>query len=138
MLPIREFFLDVMTTDLRPGEMLTAVNIPKREKGSGQAYQKFTRVTGNFPIVCAAAHVAADQRSGQLAIGGVSRSPVAFEIAAVLQAETSTQKQALAKIIDEEITDPLADLNGATDYKREMAIVFGLKAITQAVERIGK
>lgn len=133
-----DFFIDMLTTDMNENELVTEIAFPKPETGSGYSFQKFTRVTGNFPIVCAAALVAPNKQNGTLALGGVSRKPELISIASVLGAGSDKARtDALAAEIANVITDPMEDLNGSAEYKIEMAAVYGVRALETALGRVG-
>lgn len=128
----REFFLDVMTTALEEDEIITALRFPKMGVGVSAGFQKFTRVKGNFPIVCSAAIIHAASRGGILAIGGVTA------VAAIIEIPTGGKETAeLAALIRAAIESPLEDQNGEADYKREMAVVFGTRAVADAWRNAG-
>lgn len=130
MVAAKDFFCDVMTTALEDHELIVAVRIPKSTRRMGCGFRKFTRVTGNFPIVCAAALVEATDGPGKLAIGGVTAVPIVIDVPAGRLDDGC--RTAIAGSIRSAVTDPLEDHNGDADYKREMAVVFGLRALADA------
>lgn len=124
----REFFLDVMTTALEEDEIIASLRFPKIDADISCGFQKFTRVKGNFPIVCAAAIISAVSGTGTLAIGGVTAVPAIVEVPAV----SSGKALELTATIRAAIQEPIEDQNGDADYKREMAVVFGVRAVQDA------
>lgn len=126
----KDFFCDVMTTMLGDDEIIVSVRIPKSNGKMGCGFQKFTRVTGSFPIVCAAALVEAMNGPGKLVIGGVTPVPIVIEVPAGRSDDGCMT--ALANSIRSAVTNPLEDHNGDAEYKREMAVVFGLRALADA------
>jgi aerobic carbon-monoxide dehydrogenase medium subunit len=135
----KDFFIDMLTTDMRENELVTTVRFAKSAAGSGCSFQKFTRVTGNFPIVCAAAIVNPDKKTGSLGIGGVSRAPIFIPLADVLHATSKAErKQVMAANVAAAIDEPMADLNGSGDYKLSMATVYALRAVEKALQRVGQ
>jgi carbon-monoxide dehydrogenase medium subunit len=126
----KDFFIDVMTTLLKSNEVIVSVRIPKRSMDMGFGFQKFTRVKGNFPIVCAAAIVETKEGPGKLAIGGVTPVPIVFDVAAFKPGDQSNI--VLVNSIRSAMVAPLQDSNGDAEYKREMAIVYGLRALNEA------
>lgn len=129
----RGFFLDVMTTALEEDEVIASLKFPKINAGCSCGFQKFTRVKGNFPIVCAAAIIDAVSGAGTLAIGGVTGVPAIVEVPAV----SSGKALELDTIIRAAIQEPIKDQNGDADYKREMAVVFGMRAVQDARRNAG-
>ncbi|WP_425416887.1 FAD binding domain-containing protein [Oricola indica] len=73
-----DFFVGMMATDLGEGELIEAVSIPVRAKGSGYAFREISRRHGDFAIVAAAAVVGPD--SASLSIAGVDDQPRRFEV----------------------------------------------------------
>jgi CO/xanthine dehydrogenase FAD-binding subunit len=124
-----EFFLDAMTTALEPNEIMVSVEIRKRTAGTGYGFRKFTRVKGNFPIVCTAALWDCGPNTGKIVIGGVTATPKVIE----LTRDVRDDQAAMADIIRKTIVDPLEDLNGDAEYKREIAIVMAARALADAV-----
>jgi carbon-monoxide dehydrogenase medium subunit len=124
----KDFFCDVMTTQLEKDELIVSVRIPKRTMLTGCGFRKFTRVKGNFPIVCAAALWNVEKDAGKLVIGGVTATPAIVDVPSH---EVATQP-ALGNLIRAAIKEPLEDQNGDAEYKLEMAVVFGGRALTDA------
>lgn len=127
----REFVLDTMTTALESDEVIISIRVPKSSAKRGVGFQKFTRVKGNFPIVCAAALLESANGPGQVVIGGVTPIPISVQVSA-RGADDDRSLDALADAIRAAVIDPLEDQNGDADYKREMAVVFGLRALADA------
>jgi carbon-monoxide dehydrogenase medium subunit len=141
VLPLQEFFMDAYTPALTAQEVLTDVTIGLPPKGSGGAYLKLERKSGDFAIASAAVIVQAGA-NGRLdnvgiGLGGVGLTPVK-PIAAenVLKGGEFSDQLATraATILGEEI-NPLTDLRGSADYKREVAQVLFKRALTSAWAR---
>jgi carbon-monoxide dehydrogenase medium subunit len=126
--PARAFFCGVMATQLEHDEVIVSVRIPKAKSTRGYGFQKFARVKGNFPIVCAAALANGADAACRVVIGGASAVPVAIEV----PAEDTPGDGVVADMIRAAIEDPLEDQNGDAEYKREMAVVFGMRALADA------
>jgi carbon-monoxide dehydrogenase medium subunit len=117
-----DFFKGLLQTDLRPGEILTEVEVPKLAKGSGSAYRRLHRVEGSFPIVAAAAVITPGflvDANRHLA-AGVSEKAL----------------DAIGRDVAAASTEAYADLNGDAEYRREMAKVYAGRAIRAAAEAI--
>ena len=124
----RRFFLDVMATAVEPDEIIVGVSIPKGRSTAGCGFRKFTRVKGNFPIICAAALAPADDGAERIVIGGATAVPVVIDV----PREAAAVQDTVAGLIRAAIENPLEDQNGDAEYKREMAVVFGLRALADA------
>lgn len=125
--PAEKFFSDVMTTLLADDEIIVSVRIPEIGTATGYAFQKFTRVKGAFPIVCAAARIDGKAGWGKLVIGGVTGVPIVIKLQAA-----EADLTALGNTIRAEASNALEDQNGDSEYKREMAVVYGLRAFDEA------
>lgn len=124
----KDFFCDVMTTQLEKDELIVSVRIPKQTMLTGCGFRKFTRVKGNFPIVCAAALWNGEKDAGKLVIGGVTATPAIVDV----PSHEVAAQPALGNLIRAAIREPLEDQNGDAEYKLEMAVVFGGRALTDA------
>src|SRR5258708_9951198 len=73
---VDDFFVDLMTTALRPGEILREIRINKRSGRTGHAYVKMHHPASGFAVVGVAANLALDDngacRKASIGITGVS------------------------------------------------------------------
>jgi carbon-monoxide dehydrogenase medium subunit len=132
-----DFFVDYLTTALAPGEILTAIRVPKLGSGWGFRYEKFQPTAQAWAIVGVAAlarradgHVA-EARVGLTNMGTVPVRARAAEAAAA-GAEASRQALAAAGASADEGTDPPNDLRAAADYRRHLARVLTGRALARA------
>jgi aerobic carbon-monoxide dehydrogenase medium subunit len=132
-----DFFVDYLTTALAPGEILTAIRVPKLGPGWGFRYEKFQPTAQAWAIVGVAAlarrdngHVA-EARVGLTNMGTVPVRARAAEAAAA-GAEASREALAAAAANADEGTDPPADLRAAADYRRHLARVLTGRALARA------
>jgi aerobic carbon-monoxide dehydrogenase medium subunit len=132
-----DFFVDYLTTALRPGEILTAIRIPKLGPGWGFRYEKFHVTAQDWAIVGVAAlarrsngHVA-EARIGLTNMGTVPIRAHAAEAAAA-GAEASKTALAAAAMHADEGTSPSDDLRAAADYRRHLARVLTGRALAAA------
>jgi aerobic carbon-monoxide dehydrogenase medium subunit len=134
--PASEFFVDLFETAIGEDEILTEVRIPKHT-GWGAAYEKFVRIKHQWPIVAVAATVRveggtiAEARVGLTNMGNTPLRATAVEEALVgAQATEDGVREAAAKAADG--TNPPADLNGDSDYRRHLATVLTRRAVVKA------
>ena len=132
-----DFFVDYLTTALEPGDILTAIRVPKLGPGWGFRYEKFQPTVQAWAIVGVAAlarradgHVA-EARVGLTNMGTVPVRARAAEAAAA-GAEASRQALAAAGANADEGTDPPNDLRAAADYRRHLARVLSGRALAGA------
>jgi aerobic carbon-monoxide dehydrogenase medium subunit len=131
-----DFFTDYLTTSLAPGEILTAIRVPKLD-GWGYRYEKFHVTAQAWAIVGVAAvarrdngHVGA-ARVGLTNMGSVPVRAHAVEEAATGAAASAAGLAAAAARADEG-TNPPSDLRGAADYRRHLARVLTGRALAAA------
>jgi carbon-monoxide dehydrogenase medium subunit len=138
---ITEFFVDMLTTQLRPGEILTEVRVPALGKRTGTAYAKLHQPASGFAVVGAAAlmNVDAQGKIEQVALGMTGVAPKAYRARQV--EETLAGKKATSKLFEEAARhaangdDVLADIHASAEYRREMAAVFARRALERALAR---
>lgn len=144
-----DFFVDLLTTQLRPGEMLTEVRVPsvasalapKNGARTGAAYAKLHQPASGFALVGAAARVtlAANGVIERAVIGVTGVAAKAYRAMAVEKA-LAGQKPS-EKLLAEAVrgaakgVDVLSDLHASRDYRKEMAAVFVWRALESAIAR---
>lgn len=137
----RDFFVDMLTTQLHPGEILTQIRIAPRQAQSGTAYEKLHQPASGFAIVGVAANLLLGKGGKaieQAAIGITGLAAKAFRAEAVERALTG--KAISEKMIEDasrnagQGIEPLSDLHASAEYRREMARVFTRRAIARAIQ----
>jgi carbon-monoxide dehydrogenase medium subunit len=140
-IPAHEFFLDMLTTQLRPGEILSQVRLPRLAPRTGMAYCKLHQPASGFAIVGVAARVTLGKggKIDSAAVGVTGVGPKAYRAKAV---EKSLHgKKPTPKLLAEAArhaaqgVEPLSDLHASAEYRREMAVVFARRALERAVAR---
>lgn len=140
-IPATEFFVDLLTTQLCPGEILTEIRVPVLAARTGTAYQKLHQPASGFAIVGAAARVALS-RNGKIedvAVGITGLGAKAHRATAV---ERSLRNKAISpKLLADAArhaargVDPLSDIHASAEYRREMAAVYARRALERAIAR---
>ncbi|HEX6149205.1 FAD binding domain-containing protein [Nocardioides sp.] len=131
-----DFFVDLFETAIGDDEILTEVRIPKHT-GWGAHYEKFVRIKHQWPIVAVAAAVRVDggtiaeARVGLTNMGNTPLRAAAVEAALVGAAATEDGIRDAASRAAEG-TDPPADLNGDSEYRRHLATVLTRRAVLKA------
>ena len=141
-LPVDELFADYYETAIRPGEVLTDILIPQAAPGTACAFLKFLpRTSDDYATVSAAASLRLENgvcRDVRLALGSAGPVPIrarAAEAALEGQPPTDATLRAAAATVRDEV-DPLTDVRGSADYKREMAEVFAYRALKQSLAQL--
>lgn len=140
-LPLSKFFRDYYETALRDGEILTHVIVPLPKPGSGAAYLPFLpRTVEDYATIGVAASLRVENgllHDVRVAFVGAGTTPLRGEAI-----EDALEGQPVSGIADaaslaRDIVDPMDDLRGSSEYKREMAVVFARRALEAAVRRTG-
>jgi carbon-monoxide dehydrogenase medium subunit len=135
------FFVDIFTTDLQAGELLTSITVPGYGAGTGGAYVKHRHPASSYAVVGAAALV---EVSGgkctrvRLVIGGVQGIPVhaeAAERALTGQPPAEASVFRAAEKVPEALTEPNGDLYASAEYRVHLSTVLARRALAKAVER---
>ena len=138
--PITAFFTGFYETALRAGELLTSVDVPEMPAGARWRYLKWTpRAQEDKALVGLAAMLALDGRHcrvARLAVGGVSASPVVLEGAEGALEGRELDDHTIARAADAAAAevDPMDDLQGSADYRRDMLRTWVRRIVTGLVE----
>ncbi|GAX90025.1 FAD binding domain-containing protein [Effusibacillus lacus] len=136
-----EFFVTYLTTDIRPGELLTEVKIPVDSVPKGYSFQEFSRRHGDFALVAAACVLDTDNEgrilTARLTLGGVDPIPVLAEDAAGILIGEKLTDTLLAEVgrIAAMNVDPEGDLHATREYRLHLARVFAKRAVQIAYIR---
>ena len=121
-----DFFRGLYETALAPGEILTAVEIPRIAPGWKSGFLELARRHGDYAIIGLAAHVEIDGGTfgdARLVFFGAGDRPVsATQTAALLKGQAWSEDLAarLADALREEL-DPPEDLNADAPMRRHLA-----------------
>jgi len=125
---------------LSNSEILTEVELPLFNSGTGSAFLKISRVSADLAKINAAVFI---ERNGDLckecriALGSVAKTPLRTrEAEAMMQEERFGQGlvEMVAQKASEEVS-PITDLRSTEEYRREVAKVIVKKALLKAWER---
>jgi len=129
--PVTRFFRGFYETALAPGEIVTAIRVPATPPGSRSGYVRFTsRSAEDRPLVGVAALVVLDGAGrcaeARIGLGAVAPTPIRAH-----RAETALRGEALSDSAVRAAAEaaageaePLSDLMGSADYRREMIRVW--------------
>jgi len=142
-IPSADFFVDLLATQLRPGEILTEVRVPASKPGTGAAYEKLHQPASGFALVGVAARIAISKggKIEDVAIGVTGLGAKAFRATAVEKALRG--KNASPKLFADSVRqvaqgiDALSDIHASADYRKAMAAVYARRALEKAFSRAG-
>ncbi|HXQ74066.1 MAG TPA: xanthine dehydrogenase family protein subunit M [Pyrinomonadaceae bacterium] len=133
-----DFFVNLFTTDLQPGEILREIRIEKPSGRFGQAYQKVPHPASGFAVVGIAVHLALNDngscKAAQIGVTGVGLKAYRAQATEAALAGSSLDEQiissAAAQICDG--VDPNSDLYASGEYRCHLAQVHTRRGIQAA------
>jgi CO/xanthine dehydrogenase FAD-binding subunit len=141
VIPAEDFFITYLTTDLAPDEILTEVRVPELAAGTGWGFDELARRHGDFAMVGAVAvlrlegGVATDTR---IVLFGVADRAIRMPEAEACvngQAPSAAVFARAGEAVGEAVEDPITDVHGGEEYRRDLARVLTRRVLAQAVER---
>lgn len=145
-LPAGEFFVALMTTALKPGEMVVEVRYPRLPAGTGTAFVEVARRHGAFAIVGVAAALTVRDgicSAARISLVGVSDTAVRARAAEaalngrrLAPADSADAFAAAAREVAAAI-DPGDDVHASSSYRRHLAGVLTERALQKALARAG-
>jgi len=136
----RSFYEAPYVTGLGDGEVLTAIRVPVPPEGTGAAYQKMKRKVGDYAT--AAAAVVLTMAGGKctaaaVALSNLAPTPLYVEDAASALVGTAVDAAAIDKAAEAAAaaSDPVTDMRGPADFRRQMAGVMTRRAVEAALRR---
>ncbi len=140
-IPARDFFVGVLTTALRPGELVVAVRLPLPGPGTGYAVEEFSRRAGDFAVVAAVALVQLDASGrvagARVALAGCGPTPqrlgaVEEALAGLAPSEEAFRKAVARRPLE---IEPDGDVHASAAYRRHLAGVLTVRALVRAAAR---
>jgi carbon-monoxide dehydrogenase medium subunit len=137
-IPAQRFFRGIYTTDLAPGEIVTAVVVPSIQRGWRSRFDELARRHGDYALVGLAAHCRVDGgaiKEAQLAFCGVGATPVrALRAEAALSGRRpdAAVVAGAGRALDADL-DPPGDVHASPALRRHLARVLLARAVAQIV-----
>ncbi len=136
------FFLGPRQTALRAGEILETICVPPPPQRCGASYARFGLREGNaIPVVAVAAALALDPTGriaeARIALGAVAPVPKLVPQAAAKLAGTTGDDTGIsqAAAIARDAAEPISDVRGSADFRRELTQTLCVRALRQALAR---
>jgi carbon-monoxide dehydrogenase medium subunit len=135
------FVTGLFATELRPGELLTTIEVPQPEPGTGYAFIEMARRHGDFALAGVACSMTLDASgrcsNARLVLFGVGDGPVLCTTvtAALIGAvpDEAVIREASAAVESE--IDPPSDIHASAAYRKHLSVVLTRRALTRAAER---
>jgi carbon-monoxide dehydrogenase medium subunit len=136
-----DFFVDMLTTALRPDEVLREIRIASPPARTGQAYMKVHHPASGFAVVGVAVSLTLGD-DGKCSAAGVALTGVAAKAYRAAQAEgalvgSAPDEQTIAAAASHaaEGVEANGDIYASADYRRHLARVYTRRAIALAAAR---
>ena len=136
-----DFFVDLLTTALEPGEILREIRVNKSNGRTAQAYVKMHHPASGFAVVGVAANLSLDGagncQKASLGITGVAAKayrPAAVE-AGLIGGPLDEQRVANASTQATAGIDINGDVFASAEYRRHLAGVYVRRAISEAMKQ---
>jgi CO/xanthine dehydrogenase FAD-binding subunit len=135
--PLADFFTGPGRTVMKPGELVTSIDLPLPAAGTGAAFGRITRRYGvDLATINLCCLVAADGRT-RFAFGAVGPRPFVVEDRSGTLANPASPAGARDAVLAELISHatPISDVRADADYRAAMLHVMSRRALEQAHAR---
>ncbi len=136
-----DFFLDLFTSAVKQGEILTEIRFPADRPRTGSCYLKLPQPASGYAVVGVAVRLELDEQSrcrhARVGLTGVgSKAYRATEVEKALSGKPLDSKRiAAAASAAAQGVEPRSDLHASARYRAAMAVVFTRRALTEAARR---
>jgi carbon-monoxide dehydrogenase medium subunit len=135
-----DFFVELFTSALQPGEILREIRFTPPKGKFGQAYMKFRHPASGFAVVGVAVSLTAEgSKCGACGVGVTGLSGKAFRAGGVERAlkgaglDDKTLSAAAGHVADG--VDANSDLFASSEYRKHLAQVYARRALETAASR---
>lgn len=141
-IPADDFFVDLFTTGLQTGELVTAVEVPVTGPGQAGVYLKHRHPASSYAVVGVAALVTVDGGAcvgAAIGIGGVTGKPEragAAEAMLVGAPPTNETIVAAAEAVAGDLANPIGDHYASGAFRVHLASVLTKRALGAAFEQL--
>ncbi len=134
-----DFFLGLMTTALKPDEILTKIRIPVLSDRVGTSYQKVAQKASGFAIVGVAVHLGMEgELCTVIGVGVTGLGSKPYRARGVEEGlrgrrlEPSVIEAASSQVAQD--VDPLDDLHASAEFRAHLARLYTARAIVEAAK----
>ena len=134
--PVADFVLGPRRTDLRPGELATAVELPLPERPLRATFARLTRRRG-VDLATLSLCCGIGPRRTRFAFGAVAPRPFAVDDDSGVLADPDSSDEARDEVLRAMTAQasPITDVRGGADYRRAMLLVLSRRALAAAQSR---
>jgi len=136
----RDFFLDALTVDLGPDDIVTEIALPKLPPGTGWGFEEVARRHGDFALAAVAVTLTVSDGTiaqARIALTGVGPTALRAETAESRLIGHPLEADMTSSAIDavRAAIEPETDLHASADYRRHLAGVLTGRALAAAWRR---
>jgi carbon-monoxide dehydrogenase medium subunit len=133
-LPVAEFMLGPRRTDLRPGEIVTALELPVPKQPLGAKFARLTRRRG-VDLATLSLCCAVGLHRTRFAFGAVAPRPFVVDDDSAVLADPSADPEERERLLREVTARarPITDLRAGADYRQAMLLVYSRRALRAAI-----
>lgn len=134
----KEFFKDMFTTAIKPNELLVEVRVPKLD-GFRYGYESIQRRSGDLALAISSVIIKIEKgvcKSAKIVIGATSPVPIELKAAEELLIGKELNKDIIEKVaskVYEELPEPISDIKASSEYRREVARVLTIRALSSCM-----
>ncbi|HEV3311839.1 MAG TPA: xanthine dehydrogenase family protein subunit M [Chloroflexota bacterium] len=141
MVPAEAFFTHIMTTAIKPDEVLVRAHLNSPPPNTGTAFLEIARRHGDFAVASVAVSLTVDDgaiTSARIAMGGVGTTPLRARQAEEFLVGHAAELDAFAQAgrIAAGEAEPASDIHGSAEYRRELIRVLTRRALEKAAARL--
>ncbi len=137
-IPADDFFVDLFTTGLEAGELVTSVEVPVMEAGQSGAYVKHRHPASSYAVVGIAAVVTVEDGNcteAAIGIGGVTGKPEragSAEAALVGREPSDDVIIEASDLVGDALSNPIGDHYASGEFRVHLASVLTKRALAEA------
>jgi carbon-monoxide dehydrogenase medium subunit len=142
-IPARDFFTDLLTTALEPGEILTGIRLPTTQGRAAGAYVKIRNKASHYALAGAAVMLRMGDdgtcSNASIALTGVASKPFRLERAEGILRGSKLEESAIREAANAATSadvEWMSDLFGSEEYRKHLAGVVTTRAIESARSRV--
>jgi carbon-monoxide dehydrogenase medium subunit len=140
-----DFALDFFETAVKPGEMVTEIQVAVLPANTGTSFTKYSQLLGDYALASAGVLITLDEKkekciNARIGLGGVASTPIRAKKAEEVLKGKKISDDLLAKAgqAASEETSPTSGIEASAEYKRELAGVLVKRVGKEALERAQK
>lgn len=138
-IPVKELFVDYLESSLEPNEILTEIEIPAPLPNTGCCFFELNKTSNSAGIISVAATITLDSdgkcQQASLALGSAGLTPIDIEQTGKILAGQTISSNLIEEVSLEArmVCNPISNVYGSAEYKREMVGVLVTRALNQAL-----